>query len=180
MPSKDFILHNKSVLSGENCKNIITFFEGNSHLHKPGQRSKDTEMFLETVGKTPINSVLAQTLSVCIDDYQKEYSFINKIKSWNIAPTFKIQRYNPGEGYFILHCENDGGVDGSAEKRVLAWMIYLNDVTDGGETEFPTQDKKFQPRAGDVLIWPAYWTHPHRGIVSESQTKYIVTGWYAF
>ena len=61
MPSKDFILHNKSVLSGENCKNIITFFEGNSHLHKPGQRSKDTEMFLETVGKTPINSVLAQT-----------------------------------------------------------------------------------------------------------------------
>ena len=74
MPSKDFILHNKSVLSGENCKNIITFFEGNSHLHKPGQRSKDTEMFLETVGKTPINSVLAQTLSVGIDEYQKEYS----------------------------------------------------------------------------------------------------------
>ena len=59
-------------------------------------------------------------------------------------------------------------------------MVYLNDVTDGGETEFPTQDKKFSPRAGDVLIWPAYWTHPHRGIVSESQVKYIATGWYAF
>ena len=95
MPSKDFILHKESVLSAENCKNIITFFEGNSHLHKPGQRSKDTEMFLETVGKTPINSVLAESLSICTDQYHNEYPFINKIKSWTIAPTFKIQRYNP-------------------------------------------------------------------------------------
>ena len=60
MPSKDFILHKESVLSSDNCKNIITFFEGNSNLHKSGQRSKDTEMFLETVGKTPINSVLGK------------------------------------------------------------------------------------------------------------------------
>ena len=180
MHSKDFILHKESVLSSENCNNIINFFEGNSHLHKRGQRSIDTEMFLETVGKTPINSVLAQALSVCTDEYHKEYPFINKIKSWTIAPTFKLQRYNPEEGYFTLHCENDGGVDGSAEKRILAWMVYLNDVTDGGETEFPTQCKKIAPRAGDVLVWPAYWTHPHRGIVSPTQTKYIVTGWYSF
>ena len=89
MHSKDFILHKESVLSLENCNNIINFFEGNSHLHKRGQRSIDTEMFLETVGKTPINSVLAQALSVCTDDYHKEYPFINKIKSSTIAPTFK-------------------------------------------------------------------------------------------
>jgi len=180
MLSKDFILHKESVLSQEDCENIITFFEGNSHLHKSGQRSIDTEMFLETVGKTPINNVLARGLSICINEYQKEYPFISKVKSWTIAPTFKIQRYNPGEGYFTLHCENDGGVDGFAEKRILAWIVYLNDVTEGGETVFPTQDKKFQPRVGDVLIWPAYWTHPHCGIVSKTQTKYISTGWYAF
>jgi hypothetical protein len=59
-------------------------------------------------------------------------------------------------------------------------MIYLNDVTDGGETEFPTQNIKFQPRAGDILIWPAYFTHPHHGITSRTQTKYILTGWYIF
>ena len=180
MHSKDFILHKESVLSSEDCSSIITFFEDNSHLHRKGQRCEDTEMFLETVGKSPINNLLARALSICIDQYQKDYPFVNKIKSWTIAPTFKLQRYNVGEGYFTLHCENDGGVDGYAEKRVLAWMVYLNDVTDGGETEFPTQEKKFSPRAGDVLIWPAYWTHPHRGIVSESQVKYIATGWYAF
>ena len=59
-------------------------------------------------------------------------------------------------------------------------MIYLNDVTDGGYTEFPNQGKRFQPRAGDLLIWPAFFTHPHRGIASKTQTKYIVTGWYDY
>ena len=60
---------------------------------------------------------------------------------------------------------------------MLAWMIYLNDVTDGGYTEFPCQDKKIQPRAGDALVWPAFFTHAHKGITSKTQTKYIVTGW---
>ena len=92
-----------------------------------------------------------------------------------------MQRYYPGEGYFVLHCENGGPhPDKEMTKRMLAWMIYLNDVKDGGYTEFPTQNKKFQPRRGDVLIWPAYFTHPHRGITSKSQTKYIATGWFGF
>ena len=59
-------------------------------------------------------------------------------------------------------------------------MIYLNDVTDGGYTEFPNQKKKYQPRAGDILIWPAYFTHPHNGIVSKKNKKYIVTGWCGY
>jgi len=59
-------------------------------------------------------------------------------------------------------------------------MIYLNDVMDGGHTEFPNQNKKFQPRIGDILIWPAYFTHSHRGITSLTQTKYIMTGWFTY
>ena len=33
---------------------------------------------------------------------------------------------------------------------------------------------------GRLVIWPAYWTHFHRGIISETETKYIATGWYTF
>ena len=85
----------------------------------------------------------------------------------------------PSEGYFVYHCENSGP-EKDIVNRVLAWMIYLNDVTDGGHTEFLNQKKKYQPRTGDVLIWPAYFTHTHRGITSKSQTKYIATGWFNF
>jgi hypothetical protein len=59
-------------------------------------------------------------------------------------------------------------------------MTYLNDVTDDGETEFYYQQVKFQPKKGLTVIWPADWTHTHRGIASMTQDKYIVTGWYNF
>ena len=59
-------------------------------------------------------------------------------------------------------------------------MIYLNDVTDGGQTYFPQQRRKIKPRVGDLYVWPAYFTHPHKGLISKTQTKYIATGWCHF
>ena len=56
-------------------------------------------------------------------------------------------------------------------------MTYLNDVDDGGETEFYYQKLKVKPRKGLTLIWPADWTHTHRGLSSPTQEKYIITGW---
>ena len=29
-----------------------------------------------------------------------------------------------------------------------------------------------------MMFWPAYWTHPHKGIPAPKETKYIVTGWF--
>ena len=59
-------------------------------------------------------------------------------------------------------------------------MTYLNDVSDGGETAFLYQNVKVKPEKGLTLIWPAEWTHTHKGMVSMTQTKYIITGWYSF
>jgi hypothetical protein len=35
-------------------------------------------------------------------------------------------------------------------------------------------------KKGLTMIWPTDWTHIHRGIVSETKEKMIVTGWYNF
>jgi len=69
---------------------------------------------------------------------------------------------------------------GSSSDRLMAWMLYLNDVTDGGETYFRLQDKAVKAETGKFLVWPAYWTHPHNGIVSNTQIKYIATGWFVY
>ena len=58
-------------------------------------------------------------------------------------------------------------------------MIYLNDITGGGETEFLYQKRRIVPTVGTVVMWPAAYTHVHRGnTVLTEQDKYIVTGWY--
>ena len=64
--------------------------------------------------------------------------------------------------------------------RMLVWMIYLNTVTDAGGTYFSNHKKTTDAVEGRVVIWPAFWTHFHKGIPSLTQVKYIATGWYNF
>jgi hypothetical protein len=59
-------------------------------------------------------------------------------------------------------------------------MTYLNDVTDGGETGFFYQDVKIKPQKGLTLIWPADWTFTHRGQISQTSEKMVVTGWLRY
>lgn len=90
---------------------------------------------------------------------------------------FKMQRTNLHEGYHIWHYES-----GTRElcNRLLTWMVYLNDVEEGGETEFLYQSLRVKPKQGTLLIWPAAFTHTHRGNPPLSNPKYVVTGWTEF
>jgi hypothetical protein len=58
-------------------------------------------------------------------------------------------------------------------------MTYLNDVPNGG-TEFLYQNIKLPAIKGLTTIWPAYWTHTHKGQISKEHEKYIATGWFQF
>tara|TARA_X000001382_G_scaffold42963_2_gene28980 strand:+ start:2634 stop:3206 length:573 start_codon:yes stop_codon:yes gene_type:complete len=183
----DHILHSPGVLSQETCSSVINTFEHNKELQQEGrfgagildhELKKCTEMFVDYKRDTDFYLYVVKYLKASIEEYKQIYPYIDKLAHWEILETFKIQKYLPNEGYFRTHCENEGQLDGS-HRRVLAWMIYLNEVLDGGHTQFPSQNKAFQPRTGDILIWPAGFTHPHHGVTSETQTKYIATGWYS-
>lgn len=91
----------------------------------------------------------------------------------------QMQRYEKGEGnYNYWHCEAYPQ-QGSTEPlhRALLFMYYLNDVEEGGETDFYYQQRSLQPKAGQMVIAPAYFTHTHRGRVPVSNSKYILTSW---
>jgi hypothetical protein len=90
----------------------------------------------------------------------------------------KIQKTVPTQGYHVWHCESDGG-SGYAE-RLLSWILYLNDVEEGGETEFLYQSLRFKPKKGTFILFPAHFTHTHRGNPPLSGVKYIATGWIEF
>ncbi len=64
--------------------------------------------------------------------------------------------------------------------RALLFQFYLNDVADGGETEFYYQQRKVEARQGRLIIAPAGFTHTHKGHVARSGDKYIATSWILF
>jgi hypothetical protein len=93
-----------------------------------------------------------------------------------------VQKYSRSiGGYYYWHSEIYPR-DPAAETlhRVLLFMFYLNDVAQGGETEFLYQARKLKPTAGTMVIAPAGFTHTHRGNVPESHDKYILTSWILF
>ena len=122
------------------------------------------------------NEPIAFCLRIALEQYKQKYPFMNKLIYWACDKGYNLQRYQEGEGYHFLHCEQDGNP--AYHSRMLVWMLYLNDAECG--TEFPYQDIVIQPKSGRLLIWPAAWTHPHRGVVPNKGLKYIATGWYRY
>jgi len=87
----------------------------------------------------------------------------------------KIQKTLPKEGYHQWHIEHMRGAKG--EPRAFAFSIYLNDVEEGGETEFLHFSQRIKPKQGRVVIWPAAFPYVHRGNPPLSGEKYILTSW---
>jgi len=93
-----------------------------------------------------------------------------------------LQKYIAGQGGYPHWHSEIYPIDRQCEPlhRVLLWTIYLNDVPQAGETEFFYQERKIQPRAGDLLIAPTGFTHTHRGNTPIGGDKYIATSWVLY
>ena len=89
--------------------------------------------------------------------------------------SMKLQKTLPTEGYHIWHVEHSKGFNN--ESRAFVFSIYLNDVEEGGETEFLHFSKRVKPKAGRIVIWPAAFPYLHRGNPPLSGEKYILTSW---
>ncbi|MEI7666764.1 MAG: 2OG-Fe(II) oxygenase [Synechococcaceae cyanobacterium ELA263] len=94
-----------------------------------------------------------------------------------VNPIFNLQRYAPGEGFKSWHCDWTTSEEATEPvHRVLAWILYCNDLPEGG-TEFHWQDHHEQAERGKLVIFPAGLSHIHRGRVSHEHSKTIATGW---
>ncbi|MGS0692518.1 2OG-Fe(II) oxygenase [Shewanella sp. 0m-4] len=96
--------------------------------------------------------------------------------------SINIQKYLQAKGgYPHWHSEQFPQVShNEALHRVVLYMFYLNDVEEGGETEFYYQNKLIKPKKGTMVIAPAGFTHSHRGNIPKSHDKYIATSWIMF
>ncbi|AIX16551.1 hypothetical protein Syn7803US13_26 [Synechococcus phage ACG-2014f] len=85
---------------------------------------------------------------------------------------YRVKRYDIGEDYF--HWHHDLRIDENRRMRSVAFIWYLNDVEEGGETEF-SNGLKIRPEKGKLLLFPSTWNNVHRGNTPISNTKYAIT-----
>ena len=88
---------------------------------------------------------------------------------------FKIHKVRESEGYHQWHYENSSW---QVRDRLMAYMTYLEVPKKGGETEFLHQSLRIDPVVGRTLIWPAGYTHMHRGNPPLDGEKMYITGWF--
>ena len=133
---------------------------------------QDVQITLENDYTNAAKKISMNLCNTLFSQYCNYYPML-KGQNWMSAATC-LQRTQKYEGYHRFHCENDGYHHNG---RQLAWMVYLNDVDEGGETEFLFQGLKIKPERNKGVIWPGGFTHTHRGNPPISNTKYILTGW---
>jgi hypothetical protein len=115
-------------------------------------------------------------LQQCFENYVREYDILKDIDMK--CTSIKMQKSTPGSGYHVWHSEQGPG---DAANRILTYILYLNTLKDSaaGETEFLYQRLRVPPQENSMVIWPAAYTHTHRGnVVHGNDAKYIITGWF--
>jgi len=122
-----------------------------------------------------ITNIVGNQLAKFIKRYDQEQPQLRKLCRWGLYQGYSIQKYETeDDGYKDWHAE--AGSSGPPSNRILVWMFYLNNAKSGTEfMNYPT----VRAKRGRCVIWPAGWTHVHRGAPNKG-LKYIVTGWITF
>lgn len=178
-----------NVLSSAECNNIINYYEDLKKLnltvdYKNYASGRDTERKDETVfvfepevfGIRATHQMLESFIPKfweCYRIYTENYGILRSSKKHGMNYA-RVQKTLPGQGYHTWHYEDDS-LDTC--QRLVTFILYLNDIQEGGETEFLYLHKRVQAKAGRLVIWPAGFTHTHRGNQPLSGEKYILTGW---
>jgi hypothetical protein len=185
----------ENAYSQEYCDAVIQYYDycessgytmsRQTHEPQSSKLKKDDNVLFLNGELPPVDLYTSMNLSRQFNDifwgqhyrqYADKFSIISEMAE-HTNPSIKVQKTLPGGGYHVWHAEvmNRGNTP-----RLLVWTLYLNDVEEGGETEFLYQHKRVKPKAGTLVIWPSGFTHTHRGNPPLSGNKYIMTGWIEF
>jgi len=180
----NFIIRYKGAFSQQDCDEIINYIEyleennllyyDKESLHRQDNKtvSINNSFDLDIPTTSRISRIILPKYKPCIDDYVQRFSVLESSKF--LVYDVKLKKVPSGGGFHSWHYENGSMISAS---RMFVIQLYLNDGFEGGETEFLYQNLREEAVAGDVVIFPAGYTHVHRGNPPLGGTKYTVTSW---
>jgi len=176
----DFIYIERDALPKSFCNNVIEKFEQDdrkrqgqvgSGVHLEIKRSSDLSI-TELEDWKSYDQAFFRCLNNGLKKYVRflpeEYTIHKALSEIKNDTGYQIQRTQPGD-YYIWHHDQ-------TTSRLVTFIWYLNDVKDGGYTEF-IDGTRIQPEAGKLIIFPSTWDFLHRGVSPKTETKYLCTGW---
>lgn len=189
----DFIGVFDNAFSKDFCQRTMVFFENANEAGlcytrqqengiTRSQKDDQAMMMTEELSYT-LNATKALSKEF-VDFFWPHFAEYAKKKYYSISEScdlrideLKIQKTNVGQGFHAWHFEQGNKFTGD---RICAFQLYLNDVEDGGETEFLYYPRRIKPVQGRLIIWPGTYTHTHRGNPPLTNTKYVITSWVVF
>jgi hypothetical protein len=180
-----FVREFKNAVDAETCNSIIKTFNSQLELGCSIKRHdtirRDTQQQFNSIDESNFrNSDLAsdffKVIQKCVDEYLKDLGLDKVLTDGVWFKDMLVQRSEADkfESYSTWHCEVSHK---DYSDRAFAYILYLNDDFEGGETQFMYQKHNQIPLKGSVVLFPAGFTHVHRGNMVTKGTKYIVTGW---
>lgn len=180
-----FIRFYDNAIAESVCDNIITLFENDDSKYvgvgasgniSPNKITTDLEIIPTKDGWSLYHSILQSTIGQYLKLYMQEFaSHFNAIKSLNDSG-YKLMKYEKNKGVFGPHADVNGL---KTMHRLLAVVIYLNDVTEGGETFFISQDVSIKPVKGRIAFFPTNFTHLHQSKIAKSD-KYVISSFITY
>tara|TARA_R110000803_G_scaffold84593_1_gene150837 strand:+ start:275 stop:793 length:519 start_codon:yes stop_codon:yes gene_type:complete len=164
--SNDFILTKKNIFSKKECKEIIDMYKNNCSESK----AKHTNYVYKDID----NFKYINKLFNVVDKYKKIFKQINITASkWKLT-NIRFKHFKPNKNFNLWHSEHNI----TSPNRLVSLQVYLSDHNCG--TEF-FNNEVIQSELGKVVLFPAYFTHTHRGqVCPEKKDRYLLTGYLEF
>lgn len=181
-----------SIFSDNFCNNIIEYCLGNQEKSNTGKTlggvkptikvSQDWGIgFLDNSSEleNEFDFRISEELKRCIYIYKNSFMHLqtqSNASGFVAGDTgYQVQLYKKNIGFYSEHIDGAPWVERS---RVLAGIVYLNTVEDGGGTQFPMQNITINAVAGRVALFPAHWLYPHSGLMPLSSDKWIISTFF--
>ncbi len=177
MVNLDLFVHTyDNVLQPNECEYLISLFDGNEEHHErvEKQSKPNFTQYNFTKNKQVDDEKIHNLLVKKTFEYRdKYYDFTDSrvFPSEHALEQFRIKRYNTGgQDMFDTHVDV---MTYASARRFLSFFWYLNDVDEGGETEFSSF--KIKPKQGTLVVFPPLWMFPHKGNPPISGPKYLLS-----
>lgn len=169
--------------SAEECSKLITMIDAVARPSPVFYATEGREARTSYSGDLDAHNPFVRSLHRRMDDLlgvEEEFGETMQGQRYQVGQQFRAHHdwFDTTQSYWTPEVAAGG-------QRAWTLMVYLNDVEEGGNTDFPKANISVPPQAGTLIMWSnanadgrPNMNTLHAGTPVKKGTKYIITRWY--